>query len=392
MAMTWHFSRVLRQGRPGLQGLGVTDIVKLMRRCRWTAMVMLVWTLLLSCNRGQPRAVIGVVFAGTEAVRVAQAVIAETARDGEPVILLQHDQRNFQSIDQTFRRVEWVLDLPDLVAVVGHEASGTSLTAATLYHDAAVPLIVPTATTPLLSGKSGTFPVAPSDSIQGAFLAQFAARQLAALSASVFFVTDEYGYGLRRGVVQEFVRLGVEVIDEVPIDASSNIEAMALASLVRGKPDVIVAAARYPEVWDLARAALESVRDLRILAGDGAYHMPAALRRAGTAADSVYLSVFWHPEAADSAGRAFIHRFRLLTGRVPSPADALVYDAIMVAVAAIREVGSDRQRVTRYLENLGSGRSSYQGITGEIDFRPIRSRPILMIRPQHGETHVVYQP
>ena len=353
---------------------------------------MLVWLPLLSCNRGQPRAVIGVVFGNAEAERVAQAVIAETARAGEPVILLQHDNTVVRSPDDTFRRAEWALALPDLVAVVGHEASGSTLAAAVLYHEAGVPLIVPTATTPLLRERSGTFPLAPDDSIQGAFLAQFAAQQLDARSASVFFVTDEYGYGLRRGVVREFVRLGVEVIDEVPIDASSDVETMAVASLARGKPDVIVVAARYPETWDLARAVQARAGDVKMLAGDGAYNVPGAFQRAGPAADSVCLSVFWHPEVADSAGRAFIRRFQLLTGRLPSPSDALVYDAIMVTVAAIRAVGPDRRRVTRYLEELGAGRSAYQGVTGEIDFRPTRSRPILMVQAIRGETHVVYQP
>ncbi|MEE8361249.1 MAG: ABC transporter substrate-binding protein [Gemmatimonadales bacterium] len=363
-----------------------------MRRCRWSVMAMLVWLPLLSCNRGQPRAVIGVVFTHSLAVQVAQAVIAETALAGEPVILLQHDHRPLGSIDQTFRRAEWALAIPDLVVVVGHEASGSSLTAAALYHDARVPLIVPTATTPLLVGKPGIFPLAPNDSLQGAFLAQFAAHQLDASRASVFFVAEEYGYGLRRGVVEEFVRLGVEVIDEVPIDASSNVDAMVAASLARGKPSVIVAAARYPEAWDIARAVQARAHDVRILAGDGADAMPADLLRVGAAADSVYLSVFWHPEAADSSGRVFIRRFRLLAGRQPAPADALVYDAIMVAVAAIRQVGPDRRRVTRYLEQLGASRPGFEGVTGVIDFRPARSRPIMMIQPQQGETHVVYQP
>jgi branched-chain amino acid transport system substrate-binding protein len=363
-----------------------------MRYQRWAAITLLVWMPLLSCDRGQPRAVIGVAFTYSPAVDVAQAVIAETARAGEAVILLQHDHRANLSTEQTFRRAEWVLALPDLIAVVGHESSGSSLTAAAMYHDAGVPFIVPTATTPLLTGKPGTFPLAPNDSLQGAFLARFAAHQLDARRASVFFVGDEYGYGLRRGVVQEFVRLGVEVIDEVPIEASSNVDAMVAASLARGKPDVIVAAARYPEAWDLARAAHTRARDVRILAGDGADQMPEALQRAGAAADSVYLSVFWHPDVADSSGQAFIHRFQLLTGVLPSSADALVYDAIMVSVAAIRAVGPDRRRVTRYLERLGAGRPGYQGVTGEIDFRPTRSRPILMIRPVQGETQVVYRP
>lgn len=351
---------------------------------------MLVMAGLYSCDPGQPRAVIGVVFTYSKAVQVAQEMIAETAQAGEPVILLQHDTRTNPTIDAVFRRAEWALALPDLVAVVGHESSGASLAAAPLYADAGIPLIVPTATTSLLT-PPGAFPLAPTDSLQGAVLARFAVDRLGATRATVFYVADEYGHSLRLGLTQEFERLGVELVDVVPIDTISDIPALLQASLAHGEPDVLIAAARHPEAWDLARVIQTTAPEINILAGDGAYHAPGMFRRAGPAADSVYLSVFWHPEAADSAGRDFVRRFRILTGSEPGPTDAMVFDAIMVTATAIRAVGARPDRVTSYLQELGAGRPPYHGVTGDIDFQPDRVRPIMIIRPRSGETHMVAQ-
>lgn len=345
----------------------------------------------VSCDPGQPRAVIGVVFTDSKAVQVAQEMIAETAQAGEPVILLQHDTRTNPTVDEVFRRAEWALSLPDLAAVVGHESSSSTLAAAPLYLDAGIPLVVPTATTPLLT-PPGVFPLSPTDSVQGAFLARFATEQLEAAKATVFYVADEYGHSLRLGLEREFKRLGVELVEQVPIDSASDAGAMVRASLAHGVPDVIVAAVRYPEAWHLARVIKELAPEVQVMAGDGAYAEPAAIAFAGDAADSVYLSVFWHPDVTDSAGHDFERRFRILTGQAPGPADALVFDAIMVAASAIRAVGPRPDRVGRYLMELGAGRPPYEGVTGAIDFRPDRERPVLMVRPAGQVTRVVYQP
>jgi branched-chain amino acid transport system substrate-binding protein len=338
-----------------------------------------------SCNRQPEPAVIVVVHGATDAVRTAQVRIVETSRDGEPVIRVQHEGSVVQSIEAEFDQSQWAIEQPDVVTVVGHESSASSLAAAPFYREAGLPFLVPTATTPLLDDIVGTFPLPPNDSMQGAFLADFAHDELGATTATIFYVNDQYGVGLHEGVVRQLDLLGVRVLDLLPILPESDIQVMVEASLARHVPDVIIAAVRTPDVWTLSRWAQELTQGLPVVAGDGAYVRNLVPDVAGPSADSVYVSVFWHFLTADSAASAFIQDFRQVSGRDPSPADAMVFDAIMLAATAIRHVGTNPTAVQRYLTELGVTHPPYGGVTGEIQFSADRDRPLIMVRPRDGQ-------
>jgi branched-chain amino acid transport system substrate-binding protein len=338
-----------------------------------------------SCNRQPEPAVIVVVHGATDAVRTAQARIAETSRDGEPVIRVHQEGSVVQSIEAEFDRTRWAIAQPEVVAVVGHESSAASLGAAPFYREAGLPFLVPTATTPLLDEIVGTFPLPPNDSVQGAFLASFAQGQLGATSATVFYVNDEYGVGLVEGIVRELDLLGVLVLDELPVLPESDIQAMVEASLARHVPDVIIAAVRSPDVWTISRWAQELTPGVPVVAGDGAYVRNLIGEYVESSADSVYVSAFWHVLTADSSARIFIDTYRQVSGHDPGPADAMVFDAIMLAATAIRQVGANPVAVQRYLAALGVTRPPYRGITGEIHFADDRDRPLMMVRARDGQ-------
>lgn len=343
-----------------------------------------------ACDRRTDRALIAVTFANRDAVRLAQETIAETAAEGDPVIILRRVSRGGDALTKAFSQAEWVLSQPGVVAVVGHESSGSSLAAAPAYHDAGIPLVVPTATSPLLHDLPGVFPLPVDDSIQGAFMVRFAADSLAARSATVFYANDVYGYGLRKAVAQECRRAGVAITQEIPLTRSSDIASLVASAFEEAMTDVVIAASRFPEVWLLARELKRVGLAVPVIAGDGAYNStPEIMRVAGSAADEVYFSMYWDPRLADSVGRSFIDRFRLVAGRAPGPVDAMVYDAIMVVVAAIHGAGPSRAAVTLYLDELGYIRPPYQGVTGPIQFHDRLARPLVMMHSQGGAPRIV---
>ena len=338
-----------------------------------------------SCNQQPARAVVVVVHGSTDVVRVAQARIVGTSREGEPVIRVQQGIRLGQTLDADFDLALWAIEQPDVVAVVGHESSASSLAGAPLYREAGLPFLVPNATTPLLDDLEGAFPLAPNDWAQGAFLARFVQEELGADSVTVFFVNDEYGRGLREGIVRELDILGVQVLEELPVLPGSNLDVMVEASLARHVPDAIVAAVRSPDVWTISRRAQELTSGMPVVAGDGAYVASMAPVEAGPGADSVYVSVFWHVLTADSSARRFIADFRRESGRYPRPDDAMVFDAIMLAATAIRQAGADPAAVELYLTKLGVTRPPYRGVTGDIHFHDGRDGPLIMMNPQDGD-------
>lgn len=287
--------------------------------------------------------------------------------------------------DVEVMRAQRLAQTPGLVGVVGHGGSRGSLAAAPIYAAAGIPQIVPTATSRLLQQAGPwTFALPPNDSIEGALIARFTAERLGARRVALFFTNDEYGVGLRDGVVAELAQRGVAVLSQVGVDPGSDIPTLVAATLRREPPDAFIMAARHVETGRVARAAYGRVPRLRVVAGDGAVNVPSLVNLAGRAADSIYVVAFWLTDAPDSMSRAFVERFRRITGRDPDPDDAMNHDALMLLANAVRAVGPDRAALRRYFEALGRSRPPYRGITGDITFLPDRPARLVMARLRGG--------
>jgi branched-chain amino acid transport system substrate-binding protein len=344
--------------------------------------------ILLGGCKGEPRAaVIGYAFPlwGTTTVQVARDEIASWPAGRTAIRIVYDSIIQGDPPDIEVMRAQRLAQTPNLVGVVGHGGSRGSLAAAPIYAAAGIPQIIPTGTSRLLrQAGPWAFRLAPDDSTEGALIGRFTAERLGARRVLLFFTNDEYGVGLRDGVLAELAARDVAVLDKVGVDPSSDIPTLFAASLRRGIPDVIVVAGRHTETGRVARAALGRVPRLRVVAGDGALLLPVLADLAGPAADSIYVVAFWLPDAPDSMSRAFVERYRRVTGHDPSPDDPMNHDALMLLAHAVREVGPHRAAVRAYLESLGGTRPPYRGITGDITFLRARKPPLVMARLRGG--------
>ncbi len=268
-----------------------------------------------------------------------------------------------------------------VVAVVGHPSSRGSLLAAPIYGEAALPFVVPTATSRRLRDAGPwTFQLAPDDEAEGTFIAGFALDSLAARTVTLFYlVADEYGIGLRDGIVRALAARGVVPADEAGILEDSDFERRVAASLRRRTPDAVVIAARTPEAVAIARAIRARLPRLPLILADGVDN-GSFVRAAGRRLGPVDAVAWWRPDRADSASRAFVSRFERVAGRAPRQQEAMYYDALMVAAQAVQAVGARRDAVRRYLSELGVSRSAYRGITGPISFARSRPANLIMLR------------
>lgn len=327
---------------------------------------------MLGCGRPAPVPVIGVAFQGTgiEAVYVARDELA-----GWPVpIELTFDSAVVgDPADIEVERAKRMVATPGLIAMVGHSSSRGTLAAAPVYNEAGIPQVAPTSTSRLIAAAGPwTFSLAPNDSIEGSFIAEFAAGPLGAHSAAIYYVNDEYGEGLREGVRTRLADRGVAILDEVSVDPLSDFPTLVAASLRRGVPDVVIVAARWVAAGAITRLYASRHPHVPVVAGDGALLMPALVHEVGPAAPSLYVANFWMPDAADSAHAAYVERFRRVTGKEPTGIHAMTHDAIMVVASAIREVGADPARIRDYLASLGQTRPAHAGLTGPVAFGAAR--------------------
>jgi len=295
--------------------------------------------------------------------------------------------------DLEVRRAQRLAALPNIVAVVGHGGSRASLAAAPVYNEAGIVQLTPASTSRLLKNAGPwTFNLAPDDSVEGAFVGEFVAGRLRAARVTIYYVNDEYGTGLRDGVLAELTRRGVSVLDRVPMDLSSDFPTLVAASLKQGVPDVVVVAGRQQETGAIARLLREHGVRRAVVAGDGAAVLPALAQLAGPGADSVYVVAYWTPDASDSLSRAFVERFRRAAGVAPQSPDAMVHDALMLVAAAVHEAGTSPAAVRAYLLELGRSRPPFQGVTGPITFANGARAPLVMTHLANGELRRVVAP
>jgi branched-chain amino acid transport system substrate-binding protein len=288
-------------------------------------------------------------------------------------------------LDRAYR----FLEEEDLVGVVGHPGSRSSLIGAALYNETGVVQIVPAGTSrELQSAGPWTFTLAPNDSVEGSAIATFAQEALGARRATVFFLTDEYGYGLREGVVAGLMGRGVEVLDEVPTrtlyqmedTAGGDLESLIQAAMDRGRPDVVILATRDYSARIIVPSVLARYPAVRFLAGDGV--LLSGTNRAALLEhrDRIYQTLFWDPSRLDSVSMDFVERYRRLTGEVPTHDHALYRDGLALLAEAVRAVGTNRGEVREYLLSLGRNRAPFHGVTGPISFTPDRVLPVFIIR------------
>lgn len=278
-----------------------------------------------------------------------------------------------------------VAAMDDVVAVVGHATSSASLAAAPVYRDAEVVQVIPAGTSRALSQfRPWALAMVPDDSTEGLAMARMAQAEFHPRTAIVMYSRDDYGEGLRQGLDRGLAAVGVRPAAELPVDEGSDLATLSRAALAAGPAEVAFLLGDYRLVGDLARALHASRPGLPIVAGDAALYPQGLAEHAGPALGALEVVTFHLPDGADSASAAFIAAFRGVAGRDPTPNEALTYDALMVAVAAVDSAGDSRTAVRDWLLALGGEHPAWPGVSGPVAFAGAPADRFELVRILHG--------
>jgi len=278
-----------------------------------------------------------------------------------------------------------------VVGVVGHSGSRDALLGAAVYNVRGVPQVVPNATSRLVAAAGPwTFTLVPNDSVEGKFITDFAVDSLHARRVNVLYVGDEYGVGLRDGIRTGLRQRGIEIADAavvpaLPCASPENLavyRGIAVASIRRSRPEVVVLVSSTPGSWCLADIVHGEDPDIWVLGADGIGSTEKVPAEFGHVVPERLRGVtFWTP-GTDSLNQAFVELLRRHLQRDPTAGEALQYDAFMVLAAAVRSVGNDRRAIRSWLASLGISRPPFAGVTGPIAFDAPRTGILRMIAPQ----------
>lgn len=329
-------------------------------------------------------------FYGAPVLDGARLAVEEAnAQRGEPPIeLVVHDDR---STDSGAREAARAVIASAAVAAVGPALTTASLAAGGLYADANLASIVPTAHGDAVTDAATSFRPIFSTSQMGQSLANYVAHVLRARRAIVLFRDNGFGRPIAEGFASAGERLGLQV------DRYGFANAAERQELVRA----VAAGAENAAVvlGMLNDDAVPLLVALRRIGIGGAVLGPSALAGESFAAlfrdfpeeraspgiftNNVYAAT---PIALDSASAEtllFAARFRRRFGVEPSWSAVQGYDAMRLAIAAVRaaaggsgDLAVRRLQVVAWLSRLDDPALALPALTGPMWFTPERGRTL----------------
>lgn len=343
-----------------------------MKRCI-VGVVLVLILLSTTCKSRPDRVRIGIALTQPSIPGIwlaAKEINAKGGIGGVPLELVEmpHDGQYVASAILKWAKI--FADTRDLVAVIGHNDSASTLSAAAFYNQTKVPNIVTIATNPAITNIGyWTYRLCLSDSTQGPALAEYAVKDWRKKRIAVFYSNDDYGRGLTKLFEKRVRELGGEIVSSVmhrnALEADD--QEMILSTLARmkgeGEPNLIVLFQRILAGNWTVRAIRESGIRSDILGGDS-LALPEYIQTDSDLKEGIRISQFYMPEPENKRSTQFARNFAALAGRSPDYAAAFAYDALYLVRDAVLQGGFSRPGVKSYLDRLIRDGVRIEGVAG----------------------------
>jgi branched-chain amino acid transport system substrate-binding protein len=277
-----------------------------------------------------------------------------------------------------------------VVAVIGTSCSTAALPAGQLLGEDGILLVSPSATAPELTEPAVRAPffvrVAPNDLAQGVAMARFACDELGIDTAATVHDGSGFAMQLESAFADEFeAACDGSVTARTAITPDPATARAVLGRIARsaddGPPELLyVPLLGQPGAQLLRRTrdtpGLEDIVLAGILAGLDGREDPEFLRRAGAAADGMYLSGVDPAMGGDFYNSAFLEEYQNVSG-VDAPlstAHAQAYDAANLLLDAIAQVAVEADGVLYVprsrLRDAVLSTTGWQGLSGVLNCSP----------------------
>lgn len=252
--------------------------------------------------------------------------------------------------------------------VVGHETSGTTIPASKIYHQAGIPQISPSSTSPVYTkqGFNTAFRVVANDVQLGQALGHYAVQKMGARRVAV--IDDRTAYG--QGLVTEFSKglrdQGATIVArEFTHDKASDFNAI-LTKIRASKPDLVFFGGMSAVAGPMLRQMKQLGMNVKMMGGDGICSNEIHKLSGGAMADGQVFCA--EAGGVDAAGKPAMDKFRAdykkrfgIDVQINAP---YAYDAVMTMAEAMVKAGSSAP--AKYLPVLA--KIETKGVTGPIAF------------------------
>lgn len=274
-------------------------------------------------------------------------------------------------------------------AILGEVASSRSIAAAPIAQNAKIPMLTPSSTNPEVTKKGDyIFRSCFIDPVQGAAIAQFAARTLNAKRAAIMVDRkNDYSTGLESVIKEVFPKLGGQIVATQSYQEGDQDFNAQLTSLKGSNPEVIFVPGYYNDVGLIAKQARDKGITVPLVGGDG-WDSAQLYAIGGSALHGSFFSNHYSPFDTDPKVQKFVSDYKALYGATPDALAATAYDAANIMFDAIKRANSLDGKAIR---DALAATNGFPGVTGAVTFNENRDavKPIVMIEIKPGGTYAV---
>ncbi len=277
-----------------------------------------------------------------------------------------------------------------VICVIGHSWSTPSLAAGPIYRQQGIPAITASATAPdVTRNNEWYFRTVFNNDSQGRFVAYYLKQILGQDRVSIIWNQDDYGTSLQQAFKQTAAQVGIEVpyewhFDDQGADMVQVFDQIVADLNTRSDAGALFLAVQYNDGIELVRR----IRDLgltNLIVSDDAVGsqsfpqefagLPHEQQRPGFYSDNVYAPTMLIWDIANQHAQDIYLSFRSAYGQEPDYMAAVYYDAVALAVEAIRRSGAAglplpqaRQAVRDQLAAFQSLDRAFAASTGPLYF------------------------
>ena len=255
---------------------------------------------------------------------------------------------------------------PSVSVVVGHLCSSATLAALPIYRAAKLPAISP-ASTNVSIGKMSPyyFRNVYKDDFQGEFLAEYINKARGFKKVVVFYEVNDYALGLMAAFMKGAVKEGIRVLGTEAYTSETTDFKPQLTKFKMMRPDAIFVSGYAPQgKLIVSQAASLGIR-AKFFGADG---LDDNILLENPDAEGLFVTTPFLPEKAGPAAKEFLRAYKSKYGIEANWFAANTYDAVGMAIDAIKAVGEDRVKIQKYWAGMDSKDKAYMGVTGATFF------------------------
>lgn len=295
--------------------------------------------------------------------------------NGRPIKLIYGDDTGLPKEGVSVLRK--FIDIDDIDALTGVANSSVALACIPIITKERLIFISSGASSPKLTGVSKYFfRTWPSDIAEALAMAKYAREKLGISSVSCLYINNDYGVGLAEPFSKESASLGGRILGKEFFEQNATDMRAQLTKIKQQNPEAIYLAGNPREMARCITQARELGINAQFLSistfnDKEVFDLVKKKDIEGT----VITDASFDPNSDRPEAKAFIQSFRAKFNKEPGILANTAYDALMILVHAMSEVGTDSDALAEYLHNM----KIYPGVAGPINFteggdvnRPIR--------------------